>query len=202
MGNVGPSLLAFLIASIIASLELITSKYPRTFFLLKNSRALYLYAFIYGAIGGGVLLGLQSLIDAKLVKLEGLGLSNAWVQALVVGLSVKAFLHIRLFSVNVAQQSFPVGVETIVQLFEPWLLRTIELDHFNAGRNFVGSRAAKFPDPNSVKNTIKANVPPTFSSPEKAAFSADVDKATTVVEMMELFLGFLGRGSFDRVFPP
>lgn len=198
----GPPLLAFGVATLIASLELITSKYPRTFFLLKKSCALYVYALIYGVIGCGVMLVLDLFIKAGSIKLEGFGLSNPWVQSVAVGLSIKAFLHIRLFSVGVGSQSFPVGIETIVQLFEPWLLRTIELDHFNAGRNFIGSRANKYSDLDDVKRRIKDNLPRTFSEQERTAFQADVDRATTVVETMELYLGFLGRKSFDRVFPP
>lgn len=86
-----------------------------------------------------------------------------------------------------------------MQLFEPWLLRTIELDHFNAGRNFVGSRATKYPDLEPVKAKIKANVPPTFSAQERAAFVADIDKATTVTEALELFLGFLGKARWAKL---
>ena len=62
MISFGPSSLAFGIATVIALLELITSKYPRTFFLLKRSRALYTYALIYGVIAFGVTLGLDVLI--------------------------------------------------------------------------------------------------------------------------------------------
>ena len=121
MGRVGPPLLASTVATLLACIELITSRYPRTFFLLRKSWALYAYALIYGAIGFGVTLGLASLIRTGTIKLEGLGLSGPWVQSLAVGLTIKAFLHIRLFSVGVGSQSFPVGVETIVKLFEHWL---------------------------------------------------------------------------------
>src|ERR1700736_1601035 len=115
MIQLGPPVLAFVIASFIAALELITSKYPRTFFLLKRCPALYVYALIYGLIGLGVMLGLNYLVSQKAVTLEGFGLSNPWWQAVAIGLSVKAFLHLRIFSVGVGGQSFPIGTETIVQ---------------------------------------------------------------------------------------
>jgi hypothetical protein len=202
MIQLGPPVLAFVIASFIAVLELITSKYPRTFFLLKNCSVLYIYGLIYGVIGFAVMLGLNYLVSHKAVTLEGFGLSNPWWQAVAVGLSVKAFLHLRIFSVGVGPQSFPIGTETIMQLFEPWLLRTTELYHFNAGRHFIASRALKYPVLDDVKTKTKANIPGSFSSTEKAAFVADVDKAPSVDDAMELFINFLGKSTFDRVFPP
>ena len=114
MIHLGPPILAFIIADCISVLELITSKYPRTFFLLKKCPALYIYAVIYGVIGFAVMLGLNYLVSQKAVTLEGLGLSNPWWQAVAIGLSVKAFLHLRIFSVGVGAQTFPIGTETIV----------------------------------------------------------------------------------------
>ena len=131
------AILAFVIAAFISVLELITAKYPRTYFLLKKNRKLYLYALTYGAVAFGIMLGLGALVTAGTVKLEGLGLSSPWVQAIAVGLTTKAFLHINLFNVTVGSQPMPVGLETLVQLFEPALLRTILLDEFNAVRNYI-----------------------------------------------------------------
>ena len=92
-------LLAFGIAALVTALELITSKYPRTVFLLKASRSLYVYAAIYGVIGLAVRWGLDPLTQSGTIKLEGLGLSNPWVQSLALGVTIKAFLHIPDFSV-------------------------------------------------------------------------------------------------------
>ena len=106
---------------------------------------------------------------------------------------------------TVGSQPFPVGVETLVQLFEPWLLRDIDLDHFNALRQFLASRALKYSGLAAVKASITANIPPTFPAQERAAFLADLNNTTTtttVVEAMELYLGFVGKKNFDRVFPP
>ena len=113
MGSLGPAILSFLIASGIAAQELITSKYPRSYFLLRQSKALYGYVLIYGLLALGVVLLLDGLVAAGIVKLEGIGLSNPWIQAIAVGLSIKPFLHIRLFNVSLGSQSFPVGVETV-----------------------------------------------------------------------------------------
>jgi hypothetical protein len=204
MNQLGPALLSFALATSLAALELITSKYPRTFSLLRRSWAFYTYAVIYGVIAFCVMLGLGALVKSGTIKLEGLGLSSSWVQAIVVGVTFKAFLHIRLFSVSIGAESFPVGVETLVQLFEPWLLRTIELDHFNALRNYIAPRALKYPDLDLVKKQIAQNLPPSMSSEgaEGKAFLADVQQASSVTQVMRLYMTSVGRRLFDSVFPP
>jgi hypothetical protein len=203
MKQLGPALLSLVLASSLAALELVTSKYPRTFSLLRRCWAFYVYATIYGVIAFCVTLGLGALVKSGTIKLEGLGLSSPWVQAVAVGVTFKAFLHIRLFSVSVGAESFPVGVETLVQLFEPWLQRTIELDHFNALRNYIAPRVQKYPDLELVKKQIAQNLPPSMSadSAEGKAFLADVQRAVSVNEVLRLYMSSVGRGLFDSVFP-
>jgi len=195
-----PPLLGLGVAFFITFIELITSEYPRTPFFCIRSAALYWYSMIYGMIGFGIALGLSALAEADILTLEGPGVDNPWVQSLVVGLIVKSLLHLRLFSVGTGAETFPIGIETIVQIFEPWLLRTIQLDHFNTLRSFVDPRANQYNDLVVVKEEIKNNLPRAFSDREKIAFQADVDSANTVVDVMELYIGFAGRRSFNRVF--
>src|SRR6267143_1157201 len=116
-----PPLFAFLIGTLVSGLELITSKYPRTFFLIKKSWAFGVYATVYGLISFLVMLLLKSLVEGQYVKLEGFAISNTMVQAFVIGVSTKALLHMRLFQVTTGSQNFPVGIETLIYLFEPLL---------------------------------------------------------------------------------
>ena len=203
MNQIGPALLSFALAASLAALELITSKYPRTFSLLRRCWAFYAYAIIYGVIAFCVMFGLGALVKSGTVKLEGLGLSSVWVQAVVIGVTLKAFLHIRLFNVTIGAESFPVGVETLVQLFEPWLQRTIELDHFNALRNYIAPLALRYTDLDLVKKQIAQNLPPSMSAEgvEGKAFLADVQQASSVTEVMRLYMTSVGRRLFDSVFP-
>jgi hypothetical protein len=126
------SLLAGLIAGIVVLVELVTSKYRRSFFLLGTSKALWAYGLIYAVVAFVVRLVLGSLIDTGALKLQGVGVANPWVQSVAIGLSIKAVLHIRLFTVGAGATSFPVGIETVVQLFEPWLLETVDLDELTS----------------------------------------------------------------------
>ena len=200
--RVGPAAVAFVLAAAVSLSELLTTQYPRTSFLiLRKSRALYTYVLAYGALALVVMLLLETLTESKVIQLEGFGLSSPWIRAIAIGIAVKAFLHIRLFNVSVGSQSVPVGLETLVQFFEPALLRTILLDEFTAVRAYVGARARGYPSLEAVKARAKEEIPPTLPNQERAAFSNDIDRATSVVQVMEHVLRFLGRKNLERVFP-
>lgn len=199
--NIIPAIISFLVGASVAFLELITSKYPRTFFLLKKSTSLYAYTLIYGLLSFLVMLLVKSLIHAKIISLEGIGISNEWIQALAVGITTKAILHIRLFNITFGRQSFPIGVETFVYLFEPWLLRSIDLDEFNAIRSYLEVAQKKYSDLADVKNRIKDNIPHTLAGVERKAFLTDLTEKDSALEAMELYLQTFGKKSFERVFP-
>jgi hypothetical protein len=203
MIKLGPSILALLIASGITLLELITTEYPRTYpIVLRNSKKIYVYSIIYGAIAFGITLGIDSLISGEIVTLEGIGLSNLWIRALAIGLTVKAFLHIRLFTIGVSGgDKFPIGIETIVLLFEPWLLRDIEIDHFNFIRTYIQPQVAKYNDLQNVKQLITSNIPTSLPAEERNTFIRDINEKTSIVEAMEKFIRYLGLRSFERAFP-
>jgi hypothetical protein len=125
---------------------------------VTKSRWFYGYVFIYGALGAAALV-LLPLVGSE-VTMTGVGLENPWVKALLVGFSVKAVLHIRIFMVSTGpNQSFPVGLETFVQLFEPWMLTSLDLDHFSAQQAFIKPRAAKQVDLAATKKTALSNIP-------------------------------------------
>jgi hypothetical protein len=201
MDTLGSAILAFLIASFISGLELVTIVCPRTFFLMTRNRALYTYALVYGAVAFVVTLAFQMLALDGTIRVTGPGLSSPWVRAIVVGVTVKAFLHINLFNVTIGSQSMPVGLETFVQLYEPALVRTIVFDEFSEVRTYIQPYAARHPDLADVKTKIKANIPPALSKEECGAFENDIDKAGTVIEALHLYLRFVGRKTFERVFP-
>lgn len=195
-----PPLLSLITALCLIKLELVTSKYPQTFFLIKRSTHLYLYSLSYGIISFFLMFGLKFLIDAGSIKLEGYAISNVWVQAIIIGIATKALLHIRFFNVSIGSQSFPIGLETIVQLFEPWLLRKIEIFEFNELRTFIQADAERYKSLNYVKRKIKENMPP-LPNAENIAFKEDLNGKATVSEAMELYLRYFGKRSFKRIFP-
>jgi hypothetical protein len=189
---IGPAILALILASSLAWLELVTSKYVRTFFLIRNDWALYGYSLVYGVISAGAVV-LWDLIPG----LASQGARNLWFRAIVAGVSSKALLHIRLFTLPGGS---PFGTESIVNLFEPALLQNIDLNEFNQVRKFVADRAKKYKDLEVVKKTILENLP-TLEEVERKSFETDIEKAT-IVAAMELYLRRFGRANFNMIFPP
>jgi hypothetical protein len=201
VNRAGPCVLAFVLAAVLATLELITSRYPRTAYLLRRCWALYVYALVYGLIAAGVTLFWGTLSAATTVQAQGIDFSNPWVRAAAVGIAVKAFLHIRFFTVGSGSDAFPVGIETIVQLFEPWLLDTIDLFHFQALVQYIGPRTAKYNNLQNVRTAIQQNTPKSQSTSGRA-FLSDVQQSSTVAEAMRFYLTFVGTRLFDSTFPP
>lgn len=128
-----------------------------------------------------------------------------WLAAIMLGLSAKALLHIRFFSVPTSgtQQTFPVGTETVVQIFEPWLMRTIAIDEFNAVSSYLQTKAIKYPDLDSVKARIRENLPgpASFPEPERTALELDVDRSSNVRSALEIYLRAFGVSTVDQRFP-
>jgi hypothetical protein len=89
---------AALVGAAVTGLELITTGYPRTSTFVMRSSWFYGYVVIYGVIAGGAYALLPTIGDQLTIK--GLGDSSPWVKAVVIGFSVKAVLHIRIFTVS------------------------------------------------------------------------------------------------------
>jgi hypothetical protein len=215
MSTAGAAVLALCIATIVTALELATTKYPRTCFVLTPHKCLsfYLYSFLYGAIA-------MIIVGANLLHLEKYGLNNPWSQALAVGLTVKSLLHIRLFSIpksNVPQgnrgerEVVPIGLETIIFIIEPWLLRSIELDEFIAVQVFLAPWLKTYSDPDLVRELIETNLPTRFMTDSECAFllndlrrvlsESSANDSKKVQDALEIYLRYLGRKSLHQVFP-
>ncbi|SRR5260221_1993789 len=192
--------LAFAAAAFVTAVELITTKYPRTPEFVTKSRWFYAYVLIYGALGAAAL-ALLPLVGSE-VTMAGVGLENPWVKALLVGFSVKAVLHIRIFTVSTGpNQSFPVGLETFVQLFEPWMLTSLDLDHFSAQQAFIKPRAAKQGSLAAAKKAALSNIPSGFSAAVKTALIADINGCMTTQEVISAYLKYVGIKLTGSTFP-
>jgi hypothetical protein len=198
----GPAVLALLVAFIFTLAELVTTKYPRTFFAIRGLWSFWGYGVIYGLIAGFVAYLYPTLAEGGQVKVEGFGLGNAWVRAAVLGISAKALMHVRLFTANVGPAAIPIGIETVALLFEPMLTRRIIVGEFYGVLGVVGPRAQTYPNLGNVKDLITGHIPSGLPDEEKVSFGRDLDAITTVPKAFELFLRFVGKESFDSVFPP
>lgn len=195
-----PLILSLVIATFIAYFELVTTTYPRTGFLLRNCLKLYIYSFIYGLISLGLMLAWKSLIANEVVQVKGIVIENVWAQAVFIGVSTKALLNINLFTVGHGESKMPIGIKTILQLFEPWFLREIDLFHFSSLQGYLKPFSDSFSEIEPVKKKIKDNIPPKFPGQEKNAFIKDLDDAQNTNSALDLYLNFAGRNNFERVF--
>lgn len=196
-----PAILALILATAVAWLELVTSKYPRTLFLIKDYKLLYVYSFVYGLAGFLVMLGIGLFTNGNEVQITGPVVTTRWTEALAVGLSTKALLHIRLFTVSTGSQSVPVGIESIVHLFEPTLLQNIDLQEFYKVRQHLRPLSLKYSDLATVKQMILSDLPQSFSGAERMSFETDIETAKNVVMAMEVYLRRFGKANFSRLFP-
>lgn len=123
---------------------------------------------------------------------------------MIIGLTVKAFLHIRIFEVSTGAapgKSVPVGIETVTQLFEPWLLRNIGLEHWIAKTEFLTAAVAKHSNLNQTRATALGAIPSSFDAVEKAAMIADLNAAATVNDVLDVYLTNVGCRGFRTTFP-
>src|SRR5437764_2682259 len=99
MSNLGFGVVALLVASSVTILGIVTTQYPRTYFLLTPLMCpwLYVYGLTYGVIALGI-------VSTDILHLKTLGFSNPWLQAIAVGVSVKSFLHIHIFSIPISNE--------------------------------------------------------------------------------------------------
>lgn len=203
MCSIGWALLGFSVAFFFTWLELITSKYPRTFTFPSGRWAIWVYCFVYGLIAFAVLLGFNALVAKGFIKADGLGLQTPWIRAVAVGIAVKALLHIRLFTVTSGSQPFPVGVETLVQVFEPWLLDRIAQDEDDKKRIYVDAKRAKHPDETEtqIKTKLKANIRRSLPKDERVAIALDIDMTASAEEAMIVYLDRFGKSSLSRLYP-
>jgi len=196
----GQMALAFGVAAGITALELITSKYPQTFEFVLKSRWFYSYIVIYGFLGAAALALLPFVADQ--VKTEGGIFSNPWVKAGLAGLSIKAFLHIRVLTVTTGPgKSFPIGLETFVEIFEPWMTRRIELNHFAEVDKFIAPRALKTPEVETARQYAINKIPSTFDEKERTALTDDFNRAATSYKVISEFLKVFGSRLTETTFP-
>jgi hypothetical protein len=199
-GDLTPIALAAVIGAAVTGLELITTEYPRTSTFALRSPWFYGFVVIYSIIAGGAYAILPLVGDQ--FSVAGLGIANPWVQAAIIGFSIKAVLHIRIFTVSRGPgDQLPVGLETLVQLFEPWLLSGLDLDHYFRELKFVRPRAALLPDVPTAKATAISNIPARFKPAVRAALQADINRETTREGVIIVYMGYCGINLTKSTFP-
>jgi hypothetical protein len=194
-----PCLLTFFCGYLINLLEVCTSKYPTTYgFLISKSLQLHIYCIIYGLISLISLLVISLLFHPDPSASDQL-IYNPYIQALLIGASAKAIFHINIFCMEMGTTHVPVGLETLCCLFEPHLLRQIDLEEYNSLRAYIETKSSIFSDVNTVKKRIRDNLPNSDGF-NKDVFLVDLKKRKTKEDAMELYFRNFGKKNFNRVF--
>jgi len=199
-------LLAFLVAFVFTLTELLSTKYAMTCYFLKKSPSLYSYAIAYGLFSVFFFYGLDSFGFYSCLITPILG--NVWVQAVATGLITKALLHVSIFRAD----SVPIGLETLVYIFEPRLLRQIALDEYDERQKFIKKSQERFSDVDDVSNRINQNIPRTVDAEMADIFITDLNyklfveyanesDETKINFAMDSLLITYGMQSFKRAFP-
>lgn len=199
-----PPFIAFLLASGITFLEILTSEYPRTFNFILTCWKLWVYALVYGIIAFIVACFADQLIETGDLTISGFGTSNPWVRALAIGLAIKAVLHIRLFSVSIqGKVSTPIGLETILLLFEPWLLKGIKLHETVQISKYFDNWLQNHPlDLDQMRSRVAKNLQ-MLESEEKKALVRDINDSEIVTcerDLMYLYIKLFGKNLFEQIF--
>jgi len=204
MPDILPLVVVFVVGAIFSGYELLSTTYPMTcYFILRNSRSIYAYSIIYGIISVIFMVGIDYFGIFKCVVTPVL--SNIWVQAVFVGISTKAFLHIRFFNAD----PIPIGFETIVYLFEPMLLKQINLDDYNAVEEYILKTSKGYSNLAEVLIIIERHLPSNdrdlsmaFLQDTKTELDGYIDDDKKILVAMEKYLREYGSSSFQRAFPP
>jgi hypothetical protein len=155
---------------------------------------------IYGVLAG-LLQYLWPLL-ADQTRMTGIGIGNGWVRALITGFFIKGLLHIRL--VNVATgpgKSFPLGLESIVRIFEPWLLTEIGLHVFSAKKVWLKKHVGAYADVAMARARALDNIPSGFDPAEQASLRADIKRADSAEKVLDVYVTYAGPKALASVFP-
>ncbi len=193
-----PTILAFLLAGSIAYWELVTSKYPRTVFLTFRCPHIYAYSFVYAAAAVIIMLTYEAIVPHNGSRSSFSG--NPWVRAWAIGLFTKSFLHFKIFTVPGHPEPTPIGLETIMLMFVPYLLREIELGHDRRELQFVKGRVESL-SLEVVSKAIQDHLPVAMAKRDQQGFLASVKKSKDGIRAARLYLRLVGRGHFEMVFP-
>jgi hypothetical protein len=195
-------IIAGLIGFAFTLFEFCTSEYPTTCsFLLKKSWKLYAYCIIFGVLSA-IIMFLVLLIfpsDSTQPIMSSL-FYNPLFQAIIIGISVKAIMHINIFSANLGTFHVPIGLETVCYIFEPYLLNQLKLDEYSLVMEYINTKPHINQNISDVKKLIQNKSPRTLTDAEWRTFKIDLEKRITSEDAMELFFRVFGKRNFDRIF--
>jgi hypothetical protein len=197
---------AFLLAFYISLHDFFGANPAIYFAFAKKSWWLWAYAVIFGAIAMLFLLLIQrEFLDASLEKSDGTALEvsySIWMYSLFAGVSTKPLLNISIYNVPLDGRTFPIGVATFLQLFEPHLKKQIDDDHFIHLDKFLKTAVSlnatlSLSDIRQITRTTSAS---RLSQHDVSSFELELSNAGSPREAFNLYLTKFGKKIFCHTF--
>ncbi|MEO0804413.1 MAG: hypothetical protein AAFY57_19395 [Cyanobacteria bacterium J06642_2] len=196
------TVLAFVFAYLVTLFELITVEYPRTYSLVVKRWPIHAYAGWYGVLGAILFVIFDRLSAANLVSVSGMQLAPLWVRAIVIGIISKGIMGIKFVTFAQKNGSFPFGLETIANIFAPFLAAEIADLEFNDLRSLVDAKLSqKQLSLEDIREILKSNIPPKAEETAKKSFKVELQEETHPNELCVSYISLFGVRSFNRIFP-
>ncbi|MCX6674024.1 MAG: hypothetical protein NTY37_09630 [Methanothrix sp.] len=206
--------LAFIVAAFIAFLQLETTTYPHTNFLIRLKLITVVYSLFYGALGVifyGIVVytGIDMLIGDKIVK-------EPYLQAVLVGIFSKGISDWNFYTLPIGDNAKPLGIKTITEPIESTLLKKIDEEEYNSLKEYVTpvrdcycktqNDGAERPEEKVLKRICDSL--PANSKAKKLAYKEDLKNVMAdydsdgakVSAALEKYLRDFGKRSYERVF--
>jgi hypothetical protein len=201
------SVLALLLGLYI-SLHDLFSTTPLYFAFARNSPALWGYGLIYGVLSVFFFLFLNNELINISISASGAAkpLSEEFKSlafAIFAGVSIKSLLNISFYNARVDGKTFPVGFATVVKIFEPQLLKSLESDHFINYDSFLKMAVEKTSHLSiqDIHNVMRNTVDSMLTTSEVSGFLMGLAATKNPRESLSLYLKVFGRKIFCHTFP-
>lgn len=204
LARVLPALLSLVVAGNSAYQDLIADpRYTRTSFLLWDTRSrssIFFYLAVYSLVAFVICIFFPQILNQAGVKTEGLLMSNAWTQGLMIGVSLKSIMGISLWTVPNSGAT-KISIEAMVGRFVnfPRMLENIKENYHASLRAYVSGVVGKR-SVAEVRENLKG-VLTHLPEEDLQSFAIDLDKAVDKNSASRFFLERYGRRLFEEAFP-
>ncbi len=198
--------LAFVLALYISITEFFNTNSAIVFAFAKRSVWLWLYGSVYGLVAVLFLLLIYHRFikaDIGTIALAGLQpTSKVWFYAAVIGISTRSLLNISFYNIAVDGKTFPLGLATFVQTFEPRLTKLIDEDYFISFDVFLqrAVMANKHLMLVEVHEIMRERLSSRLTRSEVSSFLLQLADTKSVREAFSLYISTFGKRIFCHTF--
>ena len=178
----------FTIAILLSCSEVLFGKYKLNYLLLLRSpKYLILYGLYYG-LASVIILFLLSYYELEINNLRIN--ENPIITSFVVGVSIKSFSRISLYTINTGDREIYIGLKQISNFFDDLALKRINdvvddkiIDETNRMLRVLANYSDR-----EIEDRIELSLPSNYSKYKKQLFMKDIKAQTSRFEKIRLFI--------------